>query len=98
MERIIRANGGERVEDVVDAIGVGRRQLERLFRLQVGVGPKEFASLARFTWLIDQLGRQKSWADLALDAGYSDQAHFIRNFRRRTGATPVEFGRGGGSS
>lgn len=91
--RLIAASAGrERVEVVADAIGVGRRRLERLFNLQVGVGPKELASLVRFDRAARQLGR-KSWIGIALDAGYADQAHFIRDFRRRTGTTPTEFQR-----
>lgn len=91
IQRITSTHGGEPVRDLADAVGVGRRHLERLFRQQVGVGPKEFASLVRFRRVLTRMGRQRAWADVALDAGYADQAHFIRSFKRRTGLTPGEY-------
>ncbi|MGH8260675.1 MAG: helix-turn-helix domain-containing protein [Steroidobacteraceae bacterium] len=90
--RIAAGEGRERVEAVADAIGVGRRRLERHFRLQIGVGPKEFASLVRFGAVTSDL-EGKSWADAALRGGYADQAHFIRDFKARTGLTPTQFQR-----
>jgi AraC-like DNA-binding protein len=95
VSRITAANGCERIENVSDAVGIGRRQLERLFRMQIGVAPKELASLARFTRAVERLGHNRSWAGLAVDAGYADQAHFIRSFKRRAGRTPAEFTRSG---
>ncbi|HEV7768790.1 MAG TPA: helix-turn-helix transcriptional regulator [Thermoanaerobaculia bacterium] len=91
-EQRIRASGGrEPIERVADQIHVGRRQLERLFRTQVGVTPKEFASLVRFRRVLARIQTRTSWADLADEAGYADQAHFVRNFVRRTGMTPTEY-------
>jgi methylphosphotriester-DNA--protein-cysteine methyltransferase len=63
--------------------------------MQIGVAPKELASLARFTRAVERLGHNRSWAGLAVDAGYADQAHFIRSFKRRAGRTPAEFTRSG---
>lgn len=91
VNRILASHGRTSVEQVADQVGVGRRQLERLFRLQIGVGPKEFASLARFNWILANWHSRQSWCDLAIAAGYADQAHFIRSFRNRTGVTPGEF-------
>jgi AraC-like DNA-binding protein len=89
--RLIANSGGrDRIEALAKELGISRRRLERLFQMQVGVGPKEFASLVRFEGVIRELG-QHSWASSALDAGYADQAHFIRDFKRRTGTTPTEF-------
>ena len=95
---IASRHGREPVERVADRVGMGRRQLERLFRIQVGVSPKEFSSLARFNWVIDNLDQRRSWADVADAAGYADQAHFVRSFQRRAGAVPTEYVRDRGAS
>jgi AraC-like DNA-binding protein len=90
---ITQSNGGAAggIDAVARHVGMSRRQLERLFRAQVGVRPKEFASLVRFRWVLANLERHRSWSDLALAAGYSDQAHFVRSFTRRAGMTPTQF-------
>lgn len=94
--RILAGNGRERVEPIAADLGISRRQLERLFRLQIGLPPKRFASLARFDWVVRHLGGRKSWTDLALDAGYADQAHLIRSFSELAGTTPERYVRGAG--
>lgn len=86
--RLLAGHGSERVERIADALGISRRQLERLFRLQIGLPPKRFASLARFDWVVRHLEARASWTDLALEAGYADQAHLIRSFADFAGTTP----------
>lgn len=86
-------HGRQRIEDLAGDLGVSRRHLERLFLREIGVGPKEFASLTRFDWLLNQLPRRRSWAALAYEAGFADQAHFVRHFVARTGITPQEHAR-----
>lgn len=89
--RLMAMYGNVRIEPLTAQLGVGRRQLERLFQLQIGVSPREFAALARFEWAAQQLRTGRSGAELAVEAGYADQAHFIRNFVKRTGQTPRRF-------
>jgi AraC-like DNA-binding protein len=89
---LIDTAGRSRVEVIAKDIGIGRRRLERLFQRQIGVAPKELALLVRFERVVHEQGR-RSWTDIALDTGYADQAHFIRDFKQRTGMTPTEFRR-----
>lgn len=91
VEVIRSSRGMVGIEQIARRVGVSRRQLERLFKVQVGVGPKELASLARFEGGVEALPRRRSWAQLACDMGYADQAHFIRSFTRRAGVTPGEY-------
>jgi AraC-like DNA-binding protein len=88
---LLEQRGNLRIEALAAELGVGRRQLERLFRLQVGVSPREFAGLARFTWATERIVAGQSSADVAAQAGYADQAHLIRTFAKRTGQTPGRF-------
>lgn len=78
------------VERLCEGAGTTVRALQRLFREYVGVGPKWIINRYRLHEAIAQLqeGRAVSWAELALELGYFDQAHFIRDFRRLVGCTP----------
>ena len=94
--RLLAGHGRERVEPIAADLGISRRQLERLFRLQIGLPPKRFASLVRFDWVVRHLDHRASWTDLALEAGYADQAHLIRSFSELAGTTPERYVRGAG--
>lgn len=76
--------------------GTTTRALQRLFNEYVGVGPKWVINRYRLHEAIEQLnaGRPLDWAALALDLGYFDQSHFIRDFRRLVGSSPSGYASG----
>lgn len=82
---------GHRVADVRAALDLSAHGLRRLFRARAGVTPKRFARIERFRRLVRRLPRRGSWAALALDAGYVDQAHMIREFRAFAGTSPARY-------
>lgn len=71
------------------------RALQRLFNEFVGVGPKWVIKRYRMHEAVArvQAGQPVSWAALAQDLGYFDQAHFIADFRTLVGRTPGEYAR-----
>jgi len=88
-----REKGRVTIEDLVDASTLGRRQLERRFRDAVGLSPRLFANVLRLRSVFDALEANPAagWTDAALAAGYFDQSHLIRDFRRFVGCTPAQF-------
>lgn len=71
------------------ALGMSERTLRRRFDESFGYGPKTLDRILRcqrFLWLANRSAG--STAILAAEAGYSDQAHLIRECRRLTGSTP----------
>ena len=88
------SGGGLRVESLAAALGVSRQYLANQFRDHVGLSPKLFARICRFraartAALAAEPGRHgHDWATLALDSGYFDQSHLIRDFQDFTGASP----------
>ncbi|MCX4294859.1 MAG: helix-turn-helix transcriptional regulator [Prevotella sp.] len=79
-----------RVNTLADRACLGKKQFERVFREQVGMNPKEYARVVRFQkslWLL-QLGYE-DYVGIAYKVGYSDQSHFIREFKAMSGYTPA---------
>ena len=92
-QQILRARGAVTVEFLATGAGVGRRQLERRFLSAVGLPPRALLRIARFQNLfrLFQETPRPAWADLALAAGYYDQAHLVNDFRELAGTTPPRF-------
>jgi AraC-like DNA-binding protein len=88
---IYRAQGNVRVDALAASLGASRRTLERLFRQQLGFSPKSLCDVLRFQSAvrIAQVSGAGNWADIACAAGYFDQSHLIRDYRRFAGATPT---------
>jgi AraC-like DNA-binding protein len=60
---------------------------------QVGLAPKLYARTVRFDAALTarRIAPAKSWTDIVYGAGYSDQAHFVRECRALTGVPPSHF-------
>ncbi|MFN0244040.1 MAG: DUF6597 domain-containing transcriptional factor [Planctomycetota bacterium] len=87
---ILRAHGRVSIEALATELGVHRRSLERRFERHVGLAPKQLARIARFQRVFQcTLDARVAWADVAIDCGYFDQAHLIRDFRELAGETPA---------
>lgn len=84
-----------RIEQVAQRFGIGLRSLQRRFRDYVGVSPKWVIQRYRLHEALARIdaGGDVDWAALALDLGYADQAHLIRDFKRIVGCTPAQYAR-----
>jgi AraC-like DNA-binding protein len=90
-QQILATHGRVRIEAIAQELYMSRRQIERLFHFYVGMSPKDFASLVRFDWSLGHLRNYRSRSELALAAGYADQAHLSRHFMRYAGLSPNQF-------
>jgi len=80
------------VGDLARDAGVHRSHFARAFRHHVGCTVAEFVRRLRIEWAAEQIRlSQYSLSNLALQAGFGDQAHFSRAFKRVTGVTPGEY-------
>jgi AraC-like DNA-binding protein len=92
-----RARGSVGVREAAAALGVGERRLQRAFDHAVGLGPKALARVLRFRRLLAAIDRARTtgaparWAALALEAGYADQPHLVREFKALAGVTPSRY-------
>jgi AraC-like DNA-binding protein len=91
--RRLQASGGAvSITWLAAELGWSRKRLVAHFREEVGLAPKVAARVLRFEAVMSRLrsGRPQSWAELALDLGYFDQAHLAREVRRLAGVTPSQ--------
>jgi len=78
-----------RVTDLATAAGVHRVHLARVFRARYGESVGSYHRRLRIEWAAHALLREDApVADVALRAGFADQSHFTRFFRRLMGVTP----------
>ncbi len=90
-ERLLESDGAAPIGELAAELGWSRRHLAVRFREELGMPPKALARLLRFERAAARLRAGDELADLALDAGYYDQAHFNRDFRAFAGTTPTEY-------
>ncbi len=79
------------VETICQTLGIGRRQLERRFRNDVGLGPSEYRHrlrLERASWLLQSSDLEI--LAVALECGFQDSGSFSRAMRKFTGQSPSE--------
>jgi AraC-like DNA-binding protein len=90
-QRLLETDGAVPITDLAAELGRSRRHLAVRFREELGMTPKALARLLRFERAVQRLRAGDELGDLALDAGYYDQAHFNRDFRAFAGTTPTEY-------
>jgi AraC-like DNA-binding protein len=90
LDLAVASCGRSTVKALSEATGCSSRTLERLFASYLGVSPKRLATVLRFQVALQTLMRDPgcALADVASAAGYFDQSHFVKEFRRMTGGVP----------
>jgi len=88
---------GERYADAIAAYLGSRKHLISEFRRYLGVTPKYYQRILRFNDVLRVIQAEGpvAWSAVAHHCGYSDQSHFIRDFRHFSGFNPTEFLRQG---
>jgi AraC-like DNA-binding protein len=81
------------VEQLAAEFGIGMRTLQRLFSDYAGVSPKWMIRRYRLQEAAERMAAATAldWAQTALDLGYADQAHFVRDFKRLIGKSPADY-------
>jgi AraC-like DNA-binding protein len=92
LEKVSESRGMNSVSDLANELKISERQLERIFKQYVGLSPKFYSRIIRFSTIF-QLKEQgdPNWIDLTYESGFADQSHFIRNFKAFTGEDPSSY-------
>ncbi len=79
------------IDKIATMACMSTRNFERKCKERLGMSAKTFARIARFNRAYKLMENQQAitWADLAYQAGYYDQMHFIRDFKEFARLTPT---------
>ena len=82
---------GRRVGEVAGELALSRRRFITVFTEDVGLTPKRFARISRFQRALTRVRELHApdFSKLAVDSGYFDQSHMIRDFVEFTGFAPA---------
>ena len=85
IQYMISNRGRGTVNDVCSHVAVSKRTLERVFNENMGISPKSYFSLIRYQLLWQDMIFKKNFSvlDAVEEYGYTDQSHFLKDFKRR---------------
>jgi AraC-like DNA-binding protein len=89
VSQILSSGGSIETSELAFRLGLSTRQLQRKFKVEVGIGPKLLGRIQRFQHVFSALESSRDWVQAAVACGYYDQAHLIRDFRELSGEAPA---------
>ena len=89
LDGLAASHGTTRIADLARRVGWSEKRLVRAFRQTTGQRPKTVARLLRFDRARRLASQNVSWAEIAIECGYHDQAHLSREFSALTGESPT---------
>jgi AraC-like DNA-binding protein len=91
VELIKQGAGNIKITLLAEKLKMSQCQFEKRFRKIVGASPKKFSSIVRLRKMINANPHEDNMTQLGLEAGFFDQAHFIKAFKLYTGVTPKQY-------
>ncbi len=93
VELIDKHQGCIMVETVAEQLKISKRYLEKKFLEKVGVSPKFYARIKRFTHLSKEVAYSKNlnWQNLVFKYGLHDQSHLVKEFIEFNQMNPSEY-------
>lgn len=90
MLELLRFGGIIPMEKIASLACLSLRQFERVSKDRIGLPPKLFARLVRFSkaYRLRENFPDRSWTNIAYECGYFDQMHLIRDFKQFAGVAP----------
>ena len=95
IQQALSNRGDIRVQQLENLSGYTTRTVHRQFSHDTGMSPKTFFRIIRCQAALDTLNTQRdvSFSELALDLGFSDQSHFLRDFKKLVSTSPGDYQR-----
>lgn len=92
-DSILKSAGLISVDKLAYKANMSLKTFERHFKREVGLSPKLFSCITRFNHAFELKLKnpQKGWTSISAEAGYFDQMHLIKDFKRFAGNAPTSF-------
>ncbi|WP_100636079.1 helix-turn-helix domain-containing protein [Marinomonas sp. ef1] len=88
------------ISDIGNKLGCSQRTLERSFTRVVGLTLKQCQSMNKLEAILEYLYQRETididWAEVAIQFGFSDQPHLIRQLKKQIGVTPQNYAKNRG--
>jgi len=94
IEHIDQMRGNISVSELLSVLGpdINRKWLQRNFLKYLGIAPKKYISLQRFIGAYDQYdNNSQDLLSVALNSGYYDYNHFLKDFKQFLGIAPTQY-------
>ncbi len=92
IKEMMRTAGQIKIQDLADKSGYSYRYMNKVFTDEFGLPPKVFSKLIRFQQLLNNLNEGKDdLGQLALELGYYDQSHMMKDFNQFANTTPGKY-------
>lgn len=89
---IFNSKGTLPINKLREQLYITERTFERRFSKEIGVTPKQFSKIIQFSFSLKQIQESDytKLTSVSYENGFTDQSHFIKTFKKYTGATPRE--------
>lgn len=89
--KMIHSKGNTTIKKLTNYACISDRQLERLFKMHIGVSPKKLLNMIRYQYLLQDIVYNGNFDvhNAVFEYGFSDQAHLINEFKRYHTMTPL---------
>lgn len=92
LQNMLQAGGLMSMDQAASDACLSIRQFERQFKQRIGLSPKFYSRLIRFSnaWILKENQPNITWTAIAHQTGYFDQMHLIRDFKEFAAVNPKQ--------
>ncbi|MDR0671901.1 MAG: helix-turn-helix domain-containing protein [Oscillospiraceae bacterium] len=90
---ILSRSGDVQVRELEEETGYSARYIDKVFHSHMGVSPKAYCKFIRFQTFLHRMNTQggQTLVNFAVDAGYYDHSHMLRDFKAFTSLSPQQY-------